>query len=380
MEQVEGLLKAAWPQAEVILFGSAANGLAVRGTNDLDICLQLPPSFDSQESKAEAAVAVAEKAREAGMEDVVDLPGARIPVVKFCLPNPPWHIDVTINNALACANTRLLAAYSAVDPRFAQLVRVVKHWAKQRRVNESYTGTLSSYCYALMCVHLCQTRRPPILPSLQMLPHQPKPRVNDWDVSYYENVRGRRAYCCIARQLVNIMISSSTFLSPDHRADGQPPGLWQSEQSKIVRPGLGLFRVLGVEARLPQCGHLRSHGEHPHQGRQGLGAARGPRSAPGTWRSGPSGVLGLVTAGRQAEGDCQTRFQLPADAQVCIEDPFELSHDLGRTVDKQTSGVLRKEFLRAATILRDQPNPLNMLFEPFRGRHVGTQEVKPVPH
>ena len=68
-----------------------------------------------------------------------------------------------------------------------------------------------------------------------------------------------------------------------------------------------------------------------------------------------------------------------AAVQVCIEDPFELSHDLGRTVDKQTSGVLRKEFLRAATILRDQPNPLNMLFEPFRGRHVGTQEVKPVP-
>lgn len=192
LEQVESLLKAAWPQAEVILFGSAANGLAVRGTNDLDICLQLPPSFDSQESKAEAAVAVAEKAREAGMEDVVDLPGARIPVVKFCLPHSPWHIDVTINNALACANTRLLAAYSAVDPRFAQLVRVVKHWAKQRRVNESYTGTLSSYCYALMCVHLCQTRRPPILPSLQMLPHQPKPKVNDWDVSYYENVSGRR--------------------------------------------------------------------------------------------------------------------------------------------------------------------------------------------
>lgn len=53
--------------------------------------------------------------------------------------------------------------------------------------------------------------------------------------------------------------------------------------------------------------------------------------------------------------------------KVCIEDPFELSHDLGRTVDRQTSGVLRKEFLRAATLLRDSPNPLHQLFERFIG-------------
>lgn len=53
---------------------------------------------------------------------------------------------------------------------------------------------------------------------------------------------------------------------------------------------------------------------------------------------------------------------------VCVEDPFELSHDLGRTVDKQTSGVLRKEFLRAATLLRDSPAPLAQLFEQFRGK------------
>lgn len=55
--------------------------------------------------------------------------------------------------------------------------------------------------------------------------------------------------------------------------------------------------------------------------------------------------------------------------KVCIEDPFELSHDLGRTVDRQTSGVLRKEFLRAATLLRDSPNPLHQLFERFIGKH-----------
>ena len=52
---------------------------------------------------------------------------------------------------------------------------------------------------------------------------------------------------------------------------------------------------------------------------------------------------------------------------VClVQDPFEVSHDLGRTVDRQTSGVLHKEFDRAACILRDLPQPLDKLMDPYR--------------
>lgn len=49
-----------------------------------------------------------------------------------------------------------------------------------------------------------------------------------------------------------------------------------------------------------------------------------------------------------------------------LQDPFELSHDLGRTVDRQTSGVLHKEFERAACVLADLAQPLDKLMEPYR--------------
>lgn len=49
-----------------------------------------------------------------------------------------------------------------------------------------------------------------------------------------------------------------------------------------------------------------------------------------------------------------------------MQDPFETSHDLGRTVDRQTSGILHKEFDRAAIILRDEEDPLAQLFDPYR--------------
>ncbi|KAM0030663.1 putative RNA uridylyltransferase [Helianthus debilis subsp. tardiflorus] len=50
---------------------------------------------------------------------------------------------------------------------------------------------------------------------------------------------------------------------------------------------------------------------------------------------------------------------------ICIEDPFEVSHDLGRVVDKRSIRVLREEFERAAEILQYDPNPCVKLFEPY---------------
>ncbi|KAK9742868.1 hypothetical protein RND81_03G201900 [Saponaria officinalis] len=50
---------------------------------------------------------------------------------------------------------------------------------------------------------------------------------------------------------------------------------------------------------------------------------------------------------------------------ICIEDPFEVTHDLGRVVDKHSIRVLREEFERAAWIMQYDPNPCASLFEPY---------------
>nr|XP_043628434.1 UTP:RNA uridylyltransferase 1 [Erigeron canadensis]XP_043628435.1 UTP:RNA uridylyltransferase 1 [Erigeron canadensis]XP_043628436.1 UTP:RNA uridylyltransferase 1 [Erigeron canadensis] len=50
---------------------------------------------------------------------------------------------------------------------------------------------------------------------------------------------------------------------------------------------------------------------------------------------------------------------------ICIEDPFEVSHDLGRVVDRRSIRVLREEFERAADIMQHDPNPCVKLFEQY---------------
>ena len=49
---------------------------------------------------------------------------------------------------------------------------------------------------------------------------------------------------------------------------------------------------------------------------------------------------------------------------VGVEDPFDTSHDLGRTVDRRSCGFLRQEFERAARLLHQHQHPAGVLFEP----------------
>lgn len=78
--------------------------------------------------------------------------------------------DINFSNALALHNTELLRCYSLCDPRVQPMVLFVKAWAKRRKTNSSYNGTLSSYGYVLMVLHfLINVAQPPVLPNLQLL-------------------------------------------------------------------------------------------------------------------------------------------------------------------------------------------------------------------
>lgn len=78
--------------------------------------------------------------------------------------------DINFSNALALHNTEMLRCYSLCDPRVQPMVLFVKAWAKRRKINSSYNGTLSSYGYVLMVLHfLINITQPPVLPNLQLM-------------------------------------------------------------------------------------------------------------------------------------------------------------------------------------------------------------------
>lgn len=76
--------------------------------------------------------------------------------------------DINFSNPLALHNTLLLRCYSHCDPRVRPMILFVKAWAKRRKINSPYHGTLSSYGYVLMVLHyLVNIAYPAIAPNLQ---------------------------------------------------------------------------------------------------------------------------------------------------------------------------------------------------------------------
>ncbi|KAI8102318.1 hypothetical protein M9435_005923 [Picochlorum sp. BPE23] len=283
------------------LFGSTANGLCVRSSNDIDVSVQvtLPEGEEGEERKTALIESIGEMFEGLGMKDVLILGHARVPVVKFVYPLTGTHVDITINNTLACLNTRLLADYCAIDPRLSQLVLIVKNWAKKRQVNDPYQGTLSSYCYVLMCIFHLQTRSPPILPVLQEMPPTISQNVGEWEVKYFDAVSTLSQYGAKNTQSVAELVWE--FF--EYWA-------WRHDYSNSV-----ISIRLGKSISKEEKGWTKRVGRDRHL--------------------------------------------------LCVEDPFVLSHDLGRTVDRQSKDVLRKEFFRAATILRDYQDPHKYLFRAY---------------
>ena len=103
--------------------------------------------------------------------------------------------DINFFNPLGIHNTQMLRCYSLCDPRVRPMILFVKSWVKRRKINSSYSGTLSSYGFVLMVLHyLVNIAKPPVLPNLQ-LPWRPHDRctaqgvdrteIEGWEVDFW---------------------------------------------------------------------------------------------------------------------------------------------------------------------------------------------------
>lgn len=92
--------------------------------------------------------------------------GARIPIIRFQHLPTKLDCDMCFENVLATRNTFLLRAYAKFDERARMLGIAVKHWAKQRAINDASVGFLSSYSFVLLTVYFLQAVAG-VLPNLQ---------------------------------------------------------------------------------------------------------------------------------------------------------------------------------------------------------------------
>ncbi|QIX00836.1 hypothetical protein AMS68_006353 [Peltaster fructicola] len=166
VQKLDRILNEEWPgnDIKVSVFGSSGNLLS---SNDSDVDICVTTSLKKVESMHNLAMLLDRH----GMERVVCRAAAKVPIVKCWDPVLQLACDVNVNNPLALENTRMIKTYVQLDPRVRPLAKIIKHWTKQRILNDAaFGGTISSYTWICMVISFLQQRKPPILPSLQKLP------------------------------------------------------------------------------------------------------------------------------------------------------------------------------------------------------------------
>ncbi|CAG7725216.1 unnamed protein product, partial [Allacma fusca] len=116
---------------------------------------------------------------------------ATVPIVKFYHLKYNLEGDISVENRLAVANTKLLRAYADIDPRVTVLGSFVKSVTKMCDISDASAGGLSSYGYTLMVIHYLQQLEPPLLPVLQefCLDTVEPSRIGNWDVRFYQDIK-----------------------------------------------------------------------------------------------------------------------------------------------------------------------------------------------
>jgi len=302
------------------LFGSFANTFTI-ANSDIDCCVTDTNCTSEEIQQSGFPEQLQNELDERGITyplhnsnlgfETTLLPLTRIPILKVFRPatspenpstgkiyNYPLHCDIGWQNRLAVHNTRLLKTYSNLDPRLRQMARFVKYWTKTRLIARPYRGTLCSYGYVLMILHyFINIAQPPILPNLQCMPHHGFARLEDLECE-----------------------GCNIYFSPDGNG-------WKSLNTQRLGELLkGFFNYFAFEW------HWKND-------------VISVRS--------PNGILtkeskGWTTLAESTGSQAQT---IKSRYLIAIEDPFEISHNVARTVNKQGRVDVREEFQRAAKML-----------------------------
>ncbi|EGW01115.1 Terminal uridylyltransferase 7 [Cricetulus griseus] len=156
-------------RTKLSLFGSSKNGFGFK-QSDLDVCMTInghetAEPLDQYTYPPRVICDVGLLMH--GLRNILPITTAKVPIVKFFHLRSGLEVDISLYNTLALHNTRLLSAYSAIDPRVKYLCYTMKVFTKMCDIGDASRGSLSSYAYTLMVLYFLQQRSPPVIPVLQ---------------------------------------------------------------------------------------------------------------------------------------------------------------------------------------------------------------------
>lgn len=221
--------------------------------------------------------------------------------------------DIIFSGQLALHNSELLRCYAMCDDRVRVVGLFVKKWAKARKINDPFRGTLCSYGYILMVIHyLINVVRPPLVPNLQ--------------INYRPRHHGQSH-----REVTTVEGCDIRFFNDEGEIKTRTKANARGENNQSVGSLLrGFFAYYGGRGRQTPLGEFNWCRE-----------VISIRTRGGILSKAEKGWTGARVDGKGNKH----RFL------IAIEDPFELDHNIGRTVILDGSRAIQNEFQRAHMII-----------------------------
>lgn len=202
-----------WPGCVAIPFGSITSGLGVKGS-DADCFIHIPPEQRHTHGSLvnQAKRILQQQART--FADVFSIPRANTPIVKFVHVPTGFNCDITFKTPLGTQNSRLIAFLLQSDPRLTPVAVVVKYWARVHGF--SGTGKLTNYALTMLVLFYLQQAPVSILPPVELLQRDPESEliVDGWNAGFsddYDRLPGSTNTSSISELLGGFFQYYSTF-------------------------------------------------------------------------------------------------------------------------------------------------------------------------
>lgn len=304
--------------------------------------------------------------------------------LEFPKHNIGVQCDINFAAQLAIHNTQLLRCYSACDPRVRPMILFVKQWAKRRNINTPYRGTLSSYGYVLMVLHyLVNIATPFVCPNLQLLKRDPPAYIPPEEAAAQTTCLGRDVqFWRNEREIKGL--SERGMLNHNKESIGMLLRGFFEYYAQVGQMSTGIGRGFdwGREVlSLRTAGGIVSKQQKGWVGARTttettIEAAPVTKDVASVLLSSPSNIAAdTAPAAESAPGDsiATTVHEVKQEGKkrivkeetkeirhrylFAVEDPFELDHNVARTVTHNGIVSIRDEFRRAWRLIRNGGRP-----------------------
>lgn len=178
-------------------YGSTVTGLSFK-KSDLDVYVDigLPILENEDDAKPEewtpkkvfrVAKSLLFKRRNI-FTDIVLIPNAKTPIIKFRHAPTNIFCDISFKNSLGVRNSNLIKYYLSLDVRLKPLMIIIKFWGQLFGI--AGTGKISNYALIMLIIFFLQQPERAIVPTVAELQSTCAPEfVQGWQVNYDKNIK-----------------------------------------------------------------------------------------------------------------------------------------------------------------------------------------------